>query len=70
MQVADLTIRALCVDRVLKSVENFLQGQHIACSFLCHFPYVSVRPRAHLLAKDVFVEDMLLDLLGHYTQPI
>jgi hypothetical protein len=49
MQVANLPVRALGVDRVLEGIEDLLQRKGRVTLTITHLPHVSVCSRTHLL---------------------
>ena len=66
VQVADLPVGALGVDRVLEGVEYLLQGECCPALPLAHLPHVPVRPRTHLLRQAVASQNVALNLFCHF----
>lgn len=53
MQVADLPVGALGVDRVLEGIEYLLQRKGCVALAIAHLPHVPIRTRTNLLRQAV-----------------
>lgn len=68
MQKDDLTISALGVCGVLKSVKYFFESKGFACFNLLNFPNVAVSSTADFFEKFVPVEDVILYIFSHVSE--
>ena len=66
VQIANLSVGPLCIDRVLKSVEDLFQSQGLTSPAVCHLPNVPIGPRTHFLHQRVTCQHVLLHFLAHF----
>lgn len=53
VEVADLSVGALGIDRVLEGIEYLLQGEGCVGLAIAYLPHVAICPRTHLLDQAV-----------------
>lgn len=53
VEVADLSVGALGIDRVLEGIEYLLQGEGCVGLAIAYLPHVTICPRTHLLDQAV-----------------
>ena len=66
MQIYDLAIGSLGVDRVLKGIEYFFQGQGLVCFAVDDLPNVSVCTWAHLLGEGIAGQYVMFNFFCHF----
>ena len=66
VQIYDLAIGPLGVDRVLKGIEYFFQGQGLVCFAVDYLPNVSVCTRAHLFGEGVAGQHVMFNFFRHF----